>query len=883
MSSVDGLACARFLEPLTPADLYPPAEPAADLFARLHPRVATWFRKTYKQFTPAQTLCIPAILAGKSVLLSSPTGSGKTLAGFLAIIDRLVRDAPAPGRIHAIYISPLRSLTYDIQKNLTRPLVDMGLEKDIRIALRTGDTTARERAQIKQRPPHILLTTPESLAILLAQPLWHPALAACRFVVVDELHALAENKRGAHLSVSIERLERLVARDREGASLCRVGLSATISPLETMAGFLVGEGRPCVVAEARNQRRAVIEVFSPVRRNPYPPAGVSAGRVLLELGALIRQRRSVLVFTNTRAGAEGLGVRLKTALPWLAGKIEVHHGSLDRNLRMDVEDRLKNGELRAVVCSTSLEMGVDIGAIDLVIMISAPKGISRTLQRIGRSGHAVDATSHGILVATNVVDLVECAVTAHLTRARRLDPVRIPENSADVLAQHVVGMTLEEPGIAAETIWATVRRAWPFRRLERAAFDRIVEYLEGGGRSLAQAYADTFGKVRLDENGALWAATSRVGREYLVNVGTIASEGLVTVNLGRRSLGTVDEFFMKGLKVGDVFVLGGRVVRLVEAGWQAAKVEAADGAQPNVPAWSASRLPMTVGLAAEVARLRGEIDARMAADDGEGGHPQVLDWLVEAWDFSQANAQAVVAQFALQRRHSAIPRDGLTLIELHREQDGKNGLSHYFFHTLAGRSVNDTLSRLVARRVARLAGGGNAQVTADDYGFLLTLQRFQELALPGWRECFAREGAENELRDALKEGELVRGQFRAVAQTGLMVPRQFPGKDRAIKQLRFSTEILFRVLEQHEPDHPLLEEAYRQAITLYLDQAGACAWMERAASPDWRWQLLETPRVSPFAFSLYACRRKENLMFEDPDEAIERLYQKFYANSEEEG
>ena len=834
----------------------------------MHPRVGKWFRRAYKDFTPAQQLCLPAILAAKSVLLSSPTGTGKTLAGFLAIIDWLVREAPPAGTIHAIYVSPLRSLTYDIQKNLTRPLTEMGLDEQIRVGLRTGDTPARDRARLKARPPHILLTTPESLAILLCQPAWHPALAACRFVVVDELHAIAENKRGTHLSVSLERLERVTGR-----ALCRIGLSATISPLETMAAFLVGVGRPCVLAEARIDRRTVIEVFSPVRRNPYPPVGQNAGRVLGEIATLVRARRAVLVFANTRAGAESLGLRLKAALPRLADKIEVHHSSLDRDVRLEVEDRLKNGELRAVVCSSSLEMGVDIGSIDLVVMISAPKGISRTLQRIGRSGHALDRTSHGILVATNVSDLLECTVTARLARESRLDPVRVPECSADVLAQHIMGLALEEPGIPEEAVWDLVRRAWPYRHLERVDFDRVVEYLEGGGRSLAKAYADTLGKIRRVD-GALFVVSARAARDYLVNVGTIASEGLVDVTLRRRRLGTVEEGFIKSLKVGDVFVLGGRVVRLLEAGYKTAQVEAADGERPNVPKWFSGRMPLTTGLAVEIGRLRGALDDALSRGPGAAA-----DFLVEEWEMSLANAQAVVAQFELQRRYSIVPREGLVVVEHYRETSGAQRLSHYFFHSLAGRGVNDALSRVVARRVSALAGG-NAMVTVDDYGFLLTLQRFQELPLARWRECFARAGAEEELRLALKESELVRWQFRAVAQTGLMVPRQLPGKERALRQLRFSAEILFRVLEQHEPDHPLLAEAYRQATTLFLDLPGACAWMEKAAGADWRWELVQTPAVSPFGFSLYASNMKESMMFEDPDEAIERLYQQFYAQGD---
>jgi ATP-dependent Lhr-like helicase len=862
-----------------PPSLYSQAEFTSDFAAKLHPTISAWFARTYEGFTAAQQLCIPSILNGKSVLLSSPTGSGKTLAGFLGIIDWLVREPVLPTGICAIYVSPLRALTYDIQKNLAGPLREMGLEERIRVGLRTGDTSAKDRAQLKRRPPHILLTTPESLAILLCQPGYHQALGACRFVIVDELHALAENKRGAHLSISLERLERVRSQGLPSTPgpLCRIGLSATISPLETMAAFLVGVGRPCVLAEARTERRAVIEVFSPVRRNPYPPAGYQAGRVLQELAALVRSRQSVLVFTNTRSGAEKMGVSLKEALPELAGAIEVHHSSLDRNLRLEVEDRLKNGSLRAVVCSTSLEMGVDIGAIDLVVMISSPKGISRALQRIGRSGHSIKQVSHGILVATNVVDLVECAVTARLARERRLDPVRVQENPADVLAQHLVGCAMAEPGIEIEAAWALVRGAWPFRDLPREWFERVLEYLEGGGRSLAKAYAGTFGKIRV-EDGRLFTASARVERESLVNMGTIATVGQVDVVLKRRRLGVVEEYFVKQLKPGDVFVIGGRTVRLLDAAGQSARVAAADGERPNVPTWGTAGLALTSGLAEEIGRVRQRVAALLepAGDAGVAGpnQPSALDFLVENWDLSLANAQAVVAQFELQRRHSLIPHSELTLIEQYREPE-QTGRTHYFFHSLIGRSANDALSRIVARRVATQAGG-NALVSTDDYGFLLTLQRFQELSLEQWRACFDPARAEEDLRLALKESELVRWQFRGVAQTGLMVPRQFPGQQRAVRQLRFSAELLFRVLEEHEPDHPMLEEAYRQSIDHFLNLRGALAAMEKIARPDWPWRLVETDKVSPFAFGLFASRFREGMMFEDPAEAIERMYHQFY-------
>jgi ATP-dependent Lhr-like helicase len=361
-------------------------------------------------------------------------------------------------------------------------------------------------------------------------------------------------------------------------------------------------------------------------------------------------------------------------------------------------------------------------------------------------------------------------------------------------------------------------------------------------------------------------------------MGTIATVGHVDVMLKRRRLGVVEEYFIKGLKPGDVFVIGGRTVRLLDAGFQSARVEAADGERPNVPSWGTAGLALTSGLAEEIGRVREKVDALL--EKAEAGETQpadvqtALDWLVEHWDLSLANAQAVIAQFQLQRRHSVVPHGSLMLIEQYREP-GETGRSNYFFHCLIGRSANDALSRIVARRVAAQAGG-NALVSTDDYGFLLTLQRFQELSLEQWRECFAPEDAEADLRLALKESELVRWQFRGVAQTGLMVPRQFPGRQRAVRQLRFSSEILFRVLEEHEPDHPMLEEAYRQSIDHFLNLRGALAWMEKIASPGWPWRLIETAKVSPFSFGLFASRFREGMMFEDPADAIERMYHQFY-------
>lgn len=869
------------------------SEESEALYRQLHPRLTAWFRATYGYFTDAQLRCVPSILEGHSILLTSPTGSGKTLAGFLGVFDHLLRQLEAGDLslgVHCLYVSPLRALSYDIGKNLRAPIIGMGLEKELLVHVRTGDTSASERAKFRRKPAHFLVTTPESLAVLLAQESYAGHLASCRFVIVDELHSFAGNKRGVDLSLSLERLEQLVRRpvaagrvdpgkrdfrsaevgvDAPGYNrpLCRVGLSATAAPLSLLGKFLVGDGRPCRIAQARIEKESIVEVFSPLRRKPYPPAGYTGVRLYAELAELIRSRQSVLVFTNVRSAAEQIGLRLKELLPELADRIETHHASLDRSVRLEVEDRLKEGELRAVVCSTSLELGIDIGAVDLVVMVATPKGVSRAIQRIGRSGHSLNKSSHGVLVATNINDLVEATATADLVRQGALDPIKILEKPNDVLAQHIVGMAALAP-IAVDEAFAIVRRAFPFRALEREEFDHVLEYLSGGGTSLRQQYAGLFGKIAINE-GMIALAHPRVTREFLLNIGTIVSEGFVSVLLGRRRLGSVEESFIKQLRVGDLFVLGGRVVRLVETGVQEAYVERADGQLPTIPRWNAAKMPLTSGLAHAVRKLRADLDERLRGE----GDAAAVEWLVEKYHISLANAQPIVEFFRAQLAISEVPAGRKLLIELYREGEH----SHYFFHALIGRSANDALSRIIAWRVKDRIGG-NALVTIDDYSFLLTLRRFQELPLSQWQGCFHRAEAEVDLHAALRGSELVKWQFRGVAQTGLMVPRNLPGRERKPRQLSWNSEVLFRVLEQHEPDHPLLEEAYRQATHTFLDAEAAFAFLNEVPSFDWK--LRELPAVSPFSFPIYASKIKENMMLEDPATAIERIYFEMYSRVE---
>jgi ATP-dependent Lhr-like helicase len=445
-----------------------------------------------------------------------------------------------------------------------------------------------------------------------------------------------------------------------------------------------------------------------------------------------------------------------------------------------------------------------------------------------------------------------------------------------------------------DTAFATVKQAWPYHALDRTEFDRVLGYVMGGGKSLEKNYRETFGKVVEDDRGILITPNAKVERDYLVNVGTIASEGAVRVYLGNRRLGEVEESFVKNLKYGDIFVLAGRTVKLVETGVMEIKVEAADGRLPTVPTWNANKMPLASGLAGEVTALRTRLAAKLEQKTSAAG---LSDWLVESFLISSVNADAVVKHCLNQCRFSAIPTDSLFLIELYREPEGVDhdlspepslmpprrgrGQSarqtdpdrcHFFFHSLIGRSANDALSRIIAHRL-KAAVGGNALVTIDDYGFLLSVRSFQNLEVEDWKELFHAENLEKDLRASLETSELVKWQFRGVAQTGLMVPRNLPGAERKLKQLRWSGEILFQVLSKHEPDHPLLEQAIREATHVFLDLPRAEAFLKQAHQMTW--QLIEVPVVTPFSFGIYASKIKESLMLEDPAEAIERLWKKF--------
>jgi len=863
-------------------------------FAR-NSRVFRWFRTRYGRPTPAQREAWPRLALGENVLIASPTGTGKTFAAFLSVLDALAVDharGTLGDYIHCVYVSPLRALSYDLEKNLTEPLRELfGRKPPIRVELRTGDTTAGQRQRQFFKPPHILLTTPESLCILLSQEKWLPLLSKVRWLIIDEIHALADNKRGAHLALSVERLDALQIQSRS-IPMQRIGLSATVAPIAEVGRFLVGTHGQCATVDVATAKKIDLRVHTPLRKDPYPEAGFTGQRLVRELGNLIRQHRTTLVFSNTRSGAEATTYWLREKFPDLAGVIECHHASLERDVRRDVEDRLKRGELRAVICSTSLELGIDIGSIELVVMLSTPKGVSKALQRAGRAGHNIHAISRGILMATNVSDLVETCATVLLARARHLDQISVPIAPLDVLAQHLVSMGCTARWTRKEAL-NLVRRAYSFRDLEPEEFDSVLDYLAGGGKSLRQQYSEVFGKIELDDNG-FRTRPGRVQREFLQNIGVIPNVGEVRVRLKKQTLGSVEEFFMRMMKIGDVFVMAGRPVRLEKMNQMEAWVSRADGALPTIPRWNAAKFPLSNRVAQEIVSFRRELRDQIEMDNNfstsllENVPNEAVEkfapWVAQRLDCGKANGRIIASIHLAQHQISEIPTSDSLLVEEFHETDEapvskkfpfRNPRAiHYFFHSLIGRAANDALARVVTLRLSHLHGG-NALATPHDYGFVLTVAPTQRFAEEDLRTLLRIEDFETELERSLARSEMLKYHFRNAAQTGLMVYRNFFDQQKSVRKLAWSTEVIFNVLQQHEPDHILMREARRDTLRIYLDTAGALAFLHTQSSKPLRLKRVE--KVPPLSFAMYATKIKEALLVEDPWEVQERLFHQWWS------
>ncbi|MGQ9369928.1 ligase-associated DNA damage response DEXH box helicase [Azospirillum sp. A39] len=785
--------------------------------------VAAWFRSRGWRPHAHQLAMVAAAEAGESALLIAPTGGGKTLAGFLpSLVD--LWERPREG-LHTLYVSPLKALAVDVQRNLEIPVAEMRLP--IRAETRTGDTPEARRRRQRAHPPQILMTTPESLALLLSYADAPAMFRHLRCVIVDELHALADGKRGDLLALGLARLARLAPQAR------RVGLSATVASADPLLAWLSRRGRAdggdVRLVLGRAGAPAEVEILTTRERLPW--AGHMAVHALGEVYERIRRHRTTLVFVNTRAQAElafqELWRRNEETLP-----IALHHGSLAVEQRRKVEAAMARGELRAVVATSSLDLGIDWAAVDLVVQVGAPKGASRLVQRIGRANHRLDEPSRALLVPANRFEVLECRAAADAVAAHDLDAAPPRPGGLDVLAQHVLGMACAGP-FHPDDLYAEVVSAAPYAGLARSEFDDVVAFVATGGYALG-GY-ERFRRLKRLDDGRLAAATAQVARQYRLNVGTIVQEAMLRVRLNRGPvLGEVEESFIQQLAPGDTFVFAGQLLKFL--GVQELEARVAKGGQgdPKIPAYAGGRLPLTTRLADRVRALLADPAAWPGLPDA------VREWL------------------QLQRLRSVLPgRDGLLVETFPRA--GKRFLVAYAFE---GRNAHQTLGMLLTRRMERFGLGPLGFVATDYVLAVWSLRSPEDLDA-----LFDEDMLGDDLEAWLEESSMLRRTFRNVAVITGVIDRRHPGQEKTGRQVTFSSDLIYDVLRKHDPGHILLRATRADAAGGLTDVRRVAGFLARIRG---RITHKALDRISPLAVPVLLEIGRERVDGSATDELLER-------------
>jgi ATP-dependent helicase Lhr and Lhr-like helicase len=809
--------------------------PAAD-FARLfHPAVARWFAERFAAPTPAQAEAWPAIRDGRHTLIAAPTGSGKTLAAFLIAIDGLVRqgmEGELADAVQVVYVSPLKALSNDIHRNLEMPLAGIreqlrksGLpDVDIRSWVRTGDTPSAERVRMRRRPPHILVTTPESLYVLLGSESGRKMLATTRSVIVDEIHAIAPNKRGSHLTLSLERLAALC-----GDKLLRIGLSATQNPVRSVASFLVGaasDGAPAAEAEiidTGHQRPRDLGIEVP----DSPLEAVMSGEVWTQiydrLTRLINAHSTTLVFVNTRRMAERVAHALSERLG--GGAVTAHHGSMAKEQRLSAEQKLKAGELKALVATASLELGIDIGDVDLVCQLGSPRSIAAFLQRVGRSGHAVGGTPKGGLFPLSRDDLVECAALLDSVRRGELDRLTIPEQPIDVLAQQIVAeiATQDWP---EEALYERMRRAWPYRALARADFDAVIQMLADGfttrhGRRGALLHHDAINGMLRGRRGAQTTA--------LTSGGTIpdTADYQVVLEPENHMIGTVNEDFAVESMAGDVFQLGNRSYRIQRIERGTVRVEDAHGQPPSIPFWLGEAPGRTDELSASVSRLRAEIATRLRADPSGKAARR---WLTaEIGIAPPATEQLVEYLGAAAAALGVLPTQDAIVLERFFDEAGGMQL---VIHAPFGSRINRAWGLALRKRFCRKFNF-ELQAAATEDNIVLSLTTAHSFELAEVARYLHSASVRPVLIQAMLDSPMFATRWRWVAGISLALPRFRGGKKVPPQFMRMQAEDLIAAVfpdqiacaenlvgEREIPDHPLTNQVIADCLHEAMDIDG---------------------------------------------------------------
>lgn len=852
-----------------------------DIIKILHPAVKEWFFKKFKSFSLPQKYGILEVHSRNNILVSAPTGATKTLTAFLSVINELI-DLSDKGiledKVYAVYVSPLKALNYDIEYNLKTPLKEieeiLGKETGIRIMTRTGDTTASEKSTMLKKPPHILITTPESLAISLNSKKFREKLTRVDWMIIDEIHAIAENKRGTHLALTIEFLDEL-----NNFSITRIGLSATVAPIKEIAKFLVGyekqknnvlniiKTKPCKIVDVQFIKELDLKVISPVKDYIYTDYQTQHVELYKLLNKLIQEHKTTLIFTNTRAATERVVDTLKNMFPktYNENTIAAHHSSLGKEHRFGVEQKLREGKLKCVVSSTSLELGIDIGYIDLVILLSSPKSVARALQRCGRSGHQLTSITKGRLVTMNRDDLVECSILLKDAIEKKIDKVHIPENALDVLSQQIFGY-LQNKVIKDKELYDLIISTYPYRSLKYSDYISVLNYLSGRDISLEER--NVYAKIFYFDDGNLKARGKLARVIYMTNVGTIPDEARIKVKLGKEIIGFIDEAFLERLKKGDVFVLGGNTYEFRYAQGNTVFVKTNINRPPTIPNWVSEMLPLSFDLANDISKFRRLISEKF---DNNRSKKEVIEFIKGYLYLDDTASNAIYTYFYEQYLFSLIPHDKRIVVESFYD-----GSRHYsVFHTMYGRRVNDVLSRAVAFFLS-VKNKMKFDIGVNDNGFYVSNEKNFNLGKPF--ESLIIQDIRKISEKAIENTEVLKRRFRHCAIRSLMILRQYKSNVKSVSIQQFSAQRLLKYLNETFDDFPILKEAKREVLEDLMDINNAEKVLDDIKDNKIKIEYVNLKFPSPFATNIVLEGRADILNMEKRVEFIKDLHKKILAD-----
>ena len=836
-----------------------------EIHSILHPIVSEWFKKKFGSFSESQKYAIIPIWQRQDILLTSPTGSGKTLCAFASILSYLItlsEKGELEDKIYAVYSSPLKALSKDIEVNLNQPLKEIeeiaGKSFGIRINVRTGDTTTSERAKMARKSPHILITTPESLAIILTTKKFIENLRELEFCIIDEIHAL-DNKRGTYLSLTLERLNEV-----SKIYPIKIGLSATIEPLEDVAKYLVGidEERTVHIAKVPLNKKIDVSVLTPVE-DLINDANLNFGMYSL-LDNLIKEHKTTLVFTNTRSATERIVNHLKEKFPIEYGddNIAAHHSSLSKSHRFDIEERLRQGKLRAVVCSTSLELGIDIGYIDLVLMIGSPKSSARALQRLGRAGHRLHETAKGRFIVMDRDDLVECCIIQKEMIERKINRIYFPKNALDVLSQQIYGMAIYKVW-NIEEMFSLIRKSYCYSTLTKNDFLDVISYLSGE-YSLEKNYV--YGKIWYDKNTKQIGKRGKLARMlYLTNIGTIPDESFVSVKIAPTGemVGAIDEGFLERMKKGDVFVLGGKKYIYMYTRGMNLYVRATVERQPTIPSWFSEMLPLSFDSALEINRFRTLMKEKLNLKQKK---EEIIKFILEYLYLNeQSNATAQVIYDYFNEQHNFLEIPDLKLILIERYKSNKNYL---LFHSMYGRRVNDALSRAFAFLIAK-AGGRDIEIGINDNGFYLAGEKMKiEKAI----NFLKKDNLEEILKEAIEKTDVLARRFRHCATRSLMILRNYKGRSKTVGKQQMKSHFLINAVKKITSEFPILREARREVLEDLMDIKNTKLVLEWIEQEKVKFKIKDTSIPSPFALNLILQGHTDLIKIEDKQAFLQRMH-----------